>query len=108
MEEVKYTFDKDTRYITRGINSGVPMSLQIILWSMIDDLVENSIKTDYLQVFRFDQKVSVFKVTHSQENPEYKKEYEFDMKDSFWPLIGKSIFCISDIKYSTMLMSSEY
>ena len=108
MEEVKYTFDKETRYITRGINSEVPLSLQIILWSMIDNLVEGSIESDYLQVFRFDQKGSVFKVTHSQENPEYKKEYEFDMKASFWPLIGKSIFCIDDIKHSTMLMSNEY
>ena len=42
-------FDKENRYITRGINEKIDLQLQILLWSLVDDL---KVEKDYLQVFK--------------------------------------------------------
>lgn len=39
------------RYVTRGVNDTVPLSLQIMMWSMIDELRNLKRNIDYLQVF---------------------------------------------------------
>ena len=31
-------FDKENRYITRGVNEKIDLQLQILLWSLVDDL----------------------------------------------------------------------
>ena len=33
-------FKKDNRYVTRGVNEKVDIRLQVIMWSMIDELKE--------------------------------------------------------------------
>jgi len=60
---------------------------------------------DYLQVFTcsgFDGKQ---KITHIQEEPEYKREYLLQTDASIF--IGK-IFVIDDEAHSTMLLAEEY
>ena len=37
-------FDKEKRYITRGVNADVDIRLQILMWGLIDKLKENGWK----------------------------------------------------------------
>lgn len=41
-------FDKENRYITRGINEKIDLQLQILLWSLVDNL---KIEKDYFAIF---------------------------------------------------------
>ena len=46
-------FNKNNRYMTRGIKETLDISLQMMLWKMVDDLKESKeIELDYLQVFK--------------------------------------------------------
>jgi hypothetical protein len=103
----EYTFSKTKRYLTRGINELVPLAVQILLWDKIDALVASDVTTDYLQVFTFEVTDHVV-LTHSQEQPEYKKEYKYPLKDEFKALNHVKIYVIDDITHSTMLLSREY
>ncbi|MFR4998371.1 MAG: DUF960 family protein [Clostridium paraputrificum] len=67
-------FDKNNRYMTRGIQKSIDIGIQLLLWNMIDEMEG---QVDYLQVFEIknlgDQMV---KIVHRQEVPKYSKEYE--------------------------------
>ena len=90
------------RYATRGVTTTVPLVLQIILWDLIDSMeVEEK---DYLQVFRLTANGTTQHVTHSQEQPEYSKEYLFPSEE---PITAK-IFVIDDETHTTMLLAEEY
>ena len=46
-------FNKSNRYMTKGINQTLDISLQIMLWQIIDDFKDiKEIELDYLQVFK--------------------------------------------------------
>ena len=45
------------------------------------------------------------KIVHSQEQPEYKKEYLFETGT---PFLCAKIFVIDDVTHSTMLFNYEY
>ena len=108
MKEVRYTFKSGSRYITKGINTDMPLEIQVILWGIIDSLVRGSTTADYLQVFRFVRDNNEIVITHTQESPEYKKEYRYPMKEEYDNLINRTVFSIDDINHSTMLWSNEY
>ena len=59
---------------------------------------------DYLQVFSLSEHNSRQRIVHSQESPEYNREYFFE-NDS--PVTEK-IFVIDDGTHSTMLLANEY
>ena len=59
---------------------------------------------DYLQVFSLSCDERKQKITHSQEEPEYSKEYVFDTRTA----ITEKIFVIDDKTHSTMLLANEY
>ena len=45
-------FNKNNRYMTRGIKETLDISLQMMLWQIIDDVKESKeVELDYLQVF---------------------------------------------------------
>ena len=95
-------FEND-RYITRGIAEEVNAEMQMVLWSLIDEL---SVDKDYLQIFEISSVGDgVVRVVHKQEIPHYKKEYFLDMHST--PSTYK-IFVIDSGTYSTMMFSSEY
>ena len=76
--------------------------LQFFMWQLIDEM---DISKDYLQVFHFTMYDGKQKITHIQEQPEYKREYLLNTGTPFY--IGK-IFVIDDGLYSTMMLSEEY
>lgn len=59
---------------------------------------------DYLQVFSLSEKDGKQIIIHTQEEPEYKKEYVLNMSET---TAGK-VFVIDETTHSTMLMNYEY
>ena len=96
------------RYMTRGIQSELPLELQLILWSMINDNIKQGFTMDYLQVFELKSVnidgMKMQEITHKQEQPSYKNTFAFETDH---PITAK-IFVIDDISHSTMLFSHEY
>ena len=90
------------RYCTRGISSEVPLLMQIILGGLIDSM--EVAEKDYLQIFRLSAENGKQKIIHTQEQPEYSKEYLFPSEA---PITAK-IFVIDDETHTTMLLAEEY
>lgn len=100
-------FDND-RYITKGIDTKIPIELQLFLWNCIDILKEQRKELDYLQVFELTKQIvdDVFyqKIEHRQEVPEYKQTYKIVDKE----IVEAKIFVIDNGSYSTMMIAEEY
>ena len=88
-------------YVTRGVSDKIPLPLQIIMWELIEDL---PVDKDGLQVFSLSEENGRQVLKHSQEVPEYEKEYILDIEEP----ITEKIFVIDDETHSTMLLASEY
>lgn len=101
-------FNKNNRYVTRGINEEVDIRLQLIMWSVIDKLKnEGNIKLDYLQVFKLRKNGNKIIVEQSQEVPEYSSIYEIELEDV--EVYGEiKVYIIDSGDYSTMLYPKEY
>lgn len=62
---------KNNRYITRGVNDEVDIRLQLLMWSMIDNLNEKgTVEVDYLQVFKVRKEGAFIVIEHYQEVPQ--------------------------------------
>ena len=97
-------FDSKNRYITKGIESSVPLYLIMILWELIDREKQNT-KLDYLQIFRLSTENGKQRIVHEQEQPKpFKKTYLYHMPETF---TGK-IYVIDDGDHETMLLAEEY
>lgn len=95
-----YIFN-NKHFITCGIQENVPPLLQIIMWELINQM---PVDKDYLQVFSLSDDNGKQRIKHTQEVPEYSKEYVF-ITDK--PITTK-IFVIDDKTHSTMLLANEY
>lgn len=91
---------KDKFYVTREINESFDMRLINNIQTLIDTL---EVDTDYLQVFDLSGNTLI----HSQEEPEYSKEYQLSKKYKD----GK-LFCIrtdeENSRYWTLMFAHEY
>ncbi|MHC1723208.1 MAG: DUF960 family protein [Aminipila sp.] len=96
------------RYITRGIQLGISIELQLFMWDCIDELKGQGGSMDYLQVFEL-SKVriggAIFQeIEHRQEEPGYKKAFRIVSKE----IRDAKIFVIDDGRHSTMMLAEEY
>ncbi len=91
----------NSRYLTRGVQTEIPLELQIFMWACIDQLPE---ERDYLQVFNLELFGEMQRITHISENPEYKMEYLIPSE----VLITAKVYVIDDGDHSTMLLVNEY
>lgn len=101
-------FNKSNRYMTKGINQTLDISLQIMLWQIIDDFKDiKGIELDYLQVFKIRRNKNELIIEHTQEVPEYKKVY---LVNNLGSLIEEDlkIFIIDENDYNIMLLAEEY
>lgn len=89
------------RYITRGVQSEIPIELQLFMWSCIDKMPEPK---DYFQVFKLENFNGIQKITHFSEQPAYHMEYLIPTEK---PITSK-VYIIDSYTYSTMLLASEY
>ena len=89
------------KFITRGVAENIPIPLQLLMWEMIHSLPADK---DYLQVFSLSEKDGKQRIIHTQEEPEYEKEYVLNIN----PITTGKVFVIDDKTHSTMLMNYEY
>lgn len=100
--------NRSNRYVTRGVNAEVDIRLQLLMWSMIDNLKDKTnVEVDYLQVFKLRKEGNSIIIEHSQEEPEYKADYSLELQDVELESKRK-IYVIDSGKYSTMLLPEEY
>lgn len=100
-------FNKENRYITKGINEIVDIRLQIFLWRAIDNLKDKVENVDYLQIFEIEKEYGTITINHRQEVPEYNEEHIIELCDI--DVVGKiKVFVIDSGDYSTMLLAEEY
>lgn len=105
---IKMFANSRPKYITTGIQNGLSIELQILLWSMIEEMRNHVEVLDYLQVF----KMSIVevghgkmqKIIHSQEEPELNLEYTIPVEEP----VECKIYIIDDLTHATMLFASEY
>ena len=89
------------RYATAAVSREIPLAVQLFLWQCIDAL---PFSPDYLQVFELFTDGSRLKIVHTQECPDYRKEY---LLLSDVPIAVK-IYVINDETHATMLFCEEY
>lgn len=93
---------KNKRFITKGVSSEVNLLLQLFMWKCIEEMPPPK---DYLQVFKLTLEDGKQKIIHTQEQPEYKREY---LLQTDAPIFIGKIFVIDDSAHSTMMLASEY
>lgn len=89
------------RYLTIGVQTEIPIMVQAFIWNCIDRLPDDA---DYLQVFVLKPFGNMQEITHTSEEPEYKKVYIFPSDNP----ITEKLYVIDSDEYSTMLLASEY
>ena len=89
------------RFLTRGVDTEIPLELQLFLWSCIDRLPE---ERDYFQVFKLEALGEMQRISHTSEQPEYHMEYIIPTEK---PITAK-LYVIDSEEYSTMLLAEEY
>ena len=95
---------RNKRYVTKGIAGDVPVSIQILLWNLIDAMDVS--EKDYLQVFALSDSGGRQKIIHTQEMPDYKREHLILLSDT--PVFAGKIFVMDENEYSIMLRADEY
>ena len=104
---MKFMFNQENRYVTKGVNENLNLRLQVRIWNLIDGLKE-LMEVDYLQIFRISQITnSRIEIVHEQEIPEYKAIYEIDHQDIVLESDAK-IYVISEKDYAIMMFAEEY
>ena len=89
------------RYTTRGVQTEIPISLQIFMWDCVTAVPEPK---DYLQIFRLSEADGKQKIVHEQEIPDFKREYLLAFPN---PITAK-VSVIDDGDHCTMLLAEEY
>lgn len=89
------------RYLTKGVQSKIPIGLQLFMWGCIGKLPE---ECDYFQVFKLENLGGIQKITHFSEQPTYRREYLIPTGN---PITSK-VYIIDSDTYSTMLLAEEY
>ena len=92
---------KQQRYLTCGVDSTIPLEIQLFLWECVERMPA---PRDYLQVFELKPVGSLQSITHSSEEPEYHMEYLLPMEVP----ITEKLYVIDDGSHSTMLLANEY
>lgn len=94
------------KFITRGVQDKIPPYLQLMLWYMVEIMVadtKNPFQTFELSEATGNGRVQQ-KICHSQECPDYKKEYHISAKSA----VNAKVYIIDDGEHCTMLLSEEY
>ena len=88
-------------YATAAVSREIPLTVQLFLWQCIGAL---PFSPDYLQVFQISTDDDLLRIVHTQECPDYRKEY---LLLSDMPIMAK-IYVINDETHATMLFCEEY
>jgi hypothetical protein len=97
---------KTNRYVTRGVAEAVPVEVQLLLWSIIDEAVANGTGLDYFQIFELQGEDHKLTVVHRQEVPEFSQVRVFLWSSK--EIAERKIWIIDSGEYQTMLFPEEY
>lgn len=103
-------FDKETRYVTGGIDERVSQELQCLIWASIEARIFfTDGKIDYLQVFTF-KKIDgeILALHHEQEQPPILNVHYTNYRPEYEEILNEKIYVIDDGDHSTMLFAYEY
>ena len=89
------------RYLTRGVDAKIPLTLQVLMWQAVDQMPEPK---DYLQVFRLSEKNGLQIVHHTSEQPQFEMTYIVEAKKP----VPAQVYIIHDGEDCTMLLAEEY
>lgn len=89
------------RYLTRGVQTEIPLELQLFMWECIDRMPEPK---DYFQIFELKDFGGMQHIIHRSEQPEYKMNYFIPTGKA----VTVKIYVIDSEEYSTMLLAEEY
>ena len=93
-------FDNN-RYLTCGVDSTIPLELQLFLWDCVERMPA---QRDWLQIFELNAEGPMQAITHRSEEPVYSMKY---LIPSDTPIMSK-LYIIDDGDHSTMLLADEY
>ncbi|PTF96609.1 DUF960 family protein [Staphylococcus chromogenes] len=101
------------RYITRGIDNNLPITLQHQLWQLVAQRENEQSKEleeiDYFHIFQFNMHNDRLYIKHKQERPTYVKTYKSNVKH---PININRLYIIReddiDLSYYVMLLPEEY
>ena len=101
------------RYITRGIASNLPTTLQQQLWKLVAQRENEQSKEleeiDYFHIFQFNMHNNQLYIKHKQERPDYVKIHKTNYKQ---PLNINKVYVIREddvgFSYYVMLLPEEY
>ena len=103
--------DKGNRYLTRGVQGAVPLTIQLYCWQLIDQKrKEAETKLDYLQIFEFnrDDQRQAIEIVYRQEEPFFIQYYEYKITKSVSDFKIDKLWVIDDGTNQTMLLPEEY
>lgn len=93
-------FDNE-RYLTCGVDSNIPLELQLFMWGCVERMPAPK---DWLQIFQLKPIGELQSITHRSEAPEYHMEYLIQMESP----IAEKVYVIDAGDHSTMMLASEY
>mgnify|MGYP003594542828 CR=1 FL=1 len=97
-----------SKYATRGVASEVAIDVQLVLWSLVENMRNTGAILDYLQIFELSMDnvhgKPTQKIIHRQEQPEFHDTHYFNVSEIYR---GK-IWVIDSVEYVTMLFPKEY
>lgn len=93
--------DRKVCYLTRGVQSALNLSVQTLMWLMLEDM--DGTPRDDLQVFQLSAYDGKQKVVHTQKVPEYRKEFVFPAEIP----VTETVFIVDDGEHLIMMLADE-
>lgn len=90
------------RYLTRGIDTEIPIDIQIFMWEAVDNMPEPK---DYLQVFNLSVENGLQIIKHTSEQPKFDMTY---ILTALTKAVTAKVYIIDDGDHCTMLLAEEY
>ena len=90
------------RYLTRGIDTEIPIDIQIFMWEAVDNMPEPK---DYLQVFNLSVENGLQIIKHTSEQPKFDMTY---ILTALTKAVTAKVYIIDDGDHCTTLLAEEY
>ncbi len=86
-------------FTTRAVKEELPQEVLLFIVGLVQNMHKEIKEVDYLQVITIENNTLI----HTQEIPEYKKEYMLSI-----PIENCKLFFIDNGEYSTLMFNHEY
>lgn len=98
--------NQDKRYMTRNIADGLHIEIQMIIWNLIEERVNNDEELDYLQVFELTNEKGMQSIIHRQECPMHKQQLLIQLQQT--RPVTSTVWCLDNGEYQMMLYPEDY